>query len=184
MGSGKTRHTVEILYALLPREGVTVIDMGPERKGVGLSLARYMNIPDQVRYLRPKSLRAPRLEGRDAKEVLRLARYNLEAIRPFLLTYLEKPTPVLVMNDLSIYLQAGPLEDILNCVRKSSTFLGNAYYGSTLAEDRGSGISRRERILVEELMREMDCVMFLMRCSENSSIWEIKEATKDSEEYS
>jgi len=41
--------------------------------------------------------------------------------------------------------------------------LGNAYYGSSLAEDKGSEISDRERVLVEELMREMDYVVFLVR---------------------
>jgi len=164
VGSGKTRYTAKILKSLLlSREEVTVIDMGPEKRGVGLSLTRYVDIPSWVRYLRPKSLRAPRLEGRDANEVLRLAKYNSEVIRPFLLRYLEEPTPILVINDLSIYLQAGPIEDILDCIRASSTFLGNAYYGSSLAEDKGSEISDRERVLVEEFMREMDYVVFLVR---------------------
>ncbi len=168
VGSGKTRYTAEILsYLLLSREGVTVIDMGPERRGIGLPLTRYVDIPNWVRYLRPKSLRAPRLEGKNADEVLRLAKHNLEVIRPFLLIYQEEPTSILVMNDLSIYLQAGPLEDILNCIRESSTFLGNAYYGSNLAEDKGSGISYRERVLVEELMRGMDYVILLVRYLED-----------------
>ncbi len=164
VGAGKTKLTAELLENLLVRVDpphVTVVDMAPERAGVGLALTRYLSLPEGVRYLRPSGLRAPRLEGRNRDEVLELARHNARLIKPLLDLYRTRPTPVLVVNDLSIYLQSGPLEDIVSCLNLSRTFLGNAYYGSRLEEDAGSGLSVRERRLVEELMRLVDVVVRL-----------------------
>lgn len=169
VGSGKTRLTAELLKGLLERVDpchITVVDMAPERMGVGLALTRYLSLPEGVRYLRQEGLRAPRLEGRNRDEVLQLARHNARLIKPLLDLYRTRPTPVLVVNDLSIYLQSGPLEDVVSCLNLSRTFLGNAYYGSKLEEDAGSGLSVRERRLVEELMRLVDVVVRLgSRCS-------------------
>lgn len=168
VGTGKTGYTVRLLESLLnilENSGtlITVVDMGPGKLGVGSPLSRYLRMPERVRYMRPEVLKAPRLEGRDAEEVIRLAMHNYEVLRPLILRYMEEPTPVLVINDLSIYLQFGPLEDLLECLRRSETFIGNSYYGLSLADDKGSGVSLRERVLVERLMGEMDYLVFLRR---------------------
>ncbi|MCS7103900.1 MAG: hypothetical protein NZ992_08505, partial [Candidatus Korarchaeum sp.] len=113
------------------------------------------------RYLRPEGLHAPRLEGRDSEEVLRLARINESIAKPLLLIFLQEPTRVLVMNDITIYLHSGDLSLILDCISSSETFLGNAYYGKGEFDDKGSGLNERERELVEELMRRADVILKL-----------------------
>jgi hypothetical protein len=155
IGSGKTRLTAEILRGLMDRMGsLTLMDFAPGRGGVGLPLSSYINIG----CVRPEGLHAPRIEGRDAEEVLRLARDNEEKIRPILISFLSKPTDALVINDLTIYLHSGDPELLLKCIDSSRTFIGNAYYGKDF-DDKGSGLNERERFLVEKLMKMMDLVI-------------------------
>ena len=162
VGAGKTRLTASLLEELLRLVGaaeVTVIDMAPPRfAGAGGRLRDYLSA-EGLRYLEPERVVPPRLAGRTAEEVLAHARANYEALRPLVLAYLQRPTKVLVVNDLSIYLHAGPLEDVLSCARAAETFLANSYYGESLANDKGSGVSERERRLVEELAKHMDLVL-------------------------
>lgn len=162
MRSGKTRLTAEIVSAMLSLVGadeITLIDLAPDREGIGLTLRRYLGV-EGLRYLRPSEVHAPRLEGRDAEDVLRLAKANEEVIRPLLLNFLNDPTDVLVVNDLTIYLHAGDLSIVLDCMSSSQTFLANAYYGRDF-DDKGSGINERERRLVEEIMKGIDVILKL-----------------------
>lgn len=161
--SGKTRLTAQILNGMLSSvrgEDITVIDLAPEKGGLGAKLIDYIELPEGSRYLRPELVHAPRLEGRDSEEVLKLAELNESIIKPLLFIFLREPTKVLVINDLTIYLHAGDLGLLLDCINSSETFLGNAHYGRDF-DDKGSGLNERERELVEELMRRVDVVLKL-----------------------
>ncbi|HDI74248.1 MAG TPA: hypothetical protein ENF57_04520 [Candidatus Korarchaeota archaeon] len=163
MRSGKTSYTALLLEELLSYfSEVVIIDMAPALGDVGLPLSHYMEIPPHVKYVRVRALRGPRKEGVTPEEVVFLAQQNASLIRPALEDFIEDPVPLLVINDLSIYLQAGPLDDLLRCLRLSHTFLGNSYYGKGLSEDKGTGISRRERKMVESLFSEMDFIIHLI----------------------
>lgn len=148
-GRGKTLRTALLLRELLKvykPEDVTIIDMAPTTLHPGSRLSGYIEGLGPLRYLSPRLVRAPRIEGRDAGEVLALAKLNAEAIDPLLDEYLSKPTALLVVNDLTIYLHAGSLEKAARCALTAETFLANAYRGSSLtALDKGSGLSERER---------------------------------------
>jgi len=48
------------------------------------------------------------------------------------------------------------------CLRLSHTFLGNSYYGRSLSEDKNTGISKREKEMVESLFSEMDFIIHLI----------------------
>jgi len=162
VGSGKTRLTARILEELVKKrlgDYVTVIDMAPESIGdIGGRLHTYTNAIREVRYLAPEVVYTPRLSGRTREEVITLAMYNAMNIRRYILEYIQNPTPILVINDLSIYFHVGDPLDIEECIEVASTFIGNGYYGKRLSEDRGSGISMREQILMEHFMRLMDVV--------------------------
>ncbi len=158
--SGKTGLTAEILKSLIDLIGsLTLMDFAPGRGGVGLPLSNYMSVEN---YERPEGLHAPRIEGRDAEEVLRLAKDNEEKIRPILISFLSRPTDALVINDLTIYLHSGDPDLLLKCINSSKTFIGNAYYGRDF-DDKGSGLNERERALVEELMKRVDLVIKMRR---------------------
>lgn len=162
---GKTRLTAELLDQLLKRtapENITVIDMAPTGiDKVGGMLWKYTKAVFRVRYLQPSSIRAPRIEGRSKEEVLSLANSNRLAIEPLIECFLKHPSSSLVINDLSIYLQSGDLEGILRCMGLSDTVVSNAYYGSSLSNDKDSNISLREKQLVDELIAKNEIVIRL-----------------------
>lgn len=154
IGAGKTRLTkmlVETLASLGLSKEITVIDMAPAYKGVGLPLE-----VSGVRVLRPEKLYAPRLMGRSCDEVWRYARLNETLTRPLLEKYLRDPTPILVINDLTIYLHAGDPSLLYRAVDTATLFIGNAYYGTRLRDE--CGLWEREKRLVEDLMARVDMV--------------------------
>jgi hypothetical protein len=105
-------------------------------------------------------VRAPRLEGRDRDEVLRLAEENARAISAIFHEYLrEGPRGILFINDVSLYLHRGELGLLISVISKANTSILNGYYGSRLEEDKGSGISERERALMGDLAERMDLIL-------------------------
>jgi len=167
VGSGKTLLASKLLKELMtiidPRE-ITIIDMAPRRiDEVGGKISDYVDSIDKARYLSPKKVYAPRLAGTSRKQVLEYARLNRRALEPLLAEFSRSPTKVLILNDVTLYLHAGRLGRILGCMRLAETFLATAYRGSRLAEDHGSGITSRERRLVEAMAIRMDRTIELER---------------------
>lgn len=165
VGRGKTKLTARLLEAIAERLGlssVTVIDMAPTTlPDIGARLSAYTDVVQKIRYFAPPVIRGPRLEGKTADEVLELAEANRAAIEPLLDAYLANPTPILVVNDLSIYLHAGDLRRVLECARVADTFLANAYSGTTLSDDKGSGVTEREKSLLNKLVHQFDLTVRL-----------------------
>jgi hypothetical protein len=162
-GSGKTRAAAKVAEELMSIERpdrITIIDFAPKRaRNTGGKLADYVTVTDGVKYLAPKEVYTPRLTGTSREQILQLAKLNKKVMEPLLNQFVEKATKVLIMNDITLYLHVGRLQEVLRCVRLSETFLGTAYYGSSLAKDLGAGISRREKRLTDELAAFMDRVV-------------------------
>ncbi len=167
--TGKTKLTVELLeeaVGLGISKDITIIDMAPRTKMVkGLSiggrLSEFTATLKDVRYLVPTEVMTPRLEAHSAKELLSMVKLNVERIRPLIENYVERPTPVLFINDVSIYLQSGSAELVLAVAAMAGTFIANGYYGEFFSKDHGTGVSRRERALMELLASRMDVVIRL-----------------------
>lgn len=162
-GSGKTRLACRLIQELItimnPKE-VTVIDLAPPRKGiVGGKISDYVNLKGEIRYLSPKKVYTPRLAGKSHEEVLRYADLNRESMEPLFKEFIKKPSKVLVVNDVTLYFHMGDLETVLKCIRLTETFLATAYYGVKLTEDLGTGVSAREKLLTEKLVKHMDLVI-------------------------
>lgn len=166
VGSGKTRLLKKILLeAVSSQEGpVSLIDMAPDRLSLeGREVGGRVSIQEKagLRVYRPTNVFAPRIQGRSREEVLRLAEENSNRIDEVLERYLKDPTPILFINDLTLYLHAGDLGKLERTIATAETFVGNAYKGKILLEDRGSGISARENLLLEVLETSMDKVIML-----------------------
>lgn len=161
--TGKTLATARLLDALLgyvKPEEITLIDLAPSGEGgIGRRVEEYTSSVQRIRLLKPARLNTPRLTGRTAEEVLKLAEENIGVIEPVLREYLESPTEVLLVNDLSMALHAEPPPLVHECIRSCSTFIGNSYYGRRLADDRGSGLSDLERRNLENLLCLIDIVV-------------------------
>jgi hypothetical protein len=162
-GSGKTRLAAELLrefMTLVNPEKITVIDFAPQRScEVGGKITDYLNLPSGVKYLSPKNVYTPRLAGKSSEQILRYAESNRKNMEPLLKEFIRNVTEVLVLNDVTLYLHSGELENVLKCVKLAKTFLATAYYGSKLANDLGTRISSRERKLTDELTTFMDLVV-------------------------
>jgi len=169
VGTGKTAFTAQILKKLIDfglKNEITIIDMAPKTlflsgKRIGGRLDEYTNLVKKVKYLTPAVVYPPRLASKNGKELLYFAEENLRNIDPLINKYLKSPTKILIINDISIYFHAGDLNKILQCVNRAETFIANSYYGETLKNDFKTGISRRERILVEQLMKYMSKIFRL-----------------------
>jgi hypothetical protein len=164
VSKGKTRLTASLLQEAVSlglSNEITVIDMAPECvvvKGVkfGGKIIDAVEDIGSSRYLAPRRVEAPRLKAKNSKELLDLVNKNKRRIKRCLKNYIDKPTPILFINDVSIYLQSGDLNTIIETISKASTVVANGYYGNTLIYDFSTGVSARERKLVEELASIMD----------------------------
>jgi GTPase SAR1 family protein len=162
-GSGKTRLAAKLVEELMAIGGpgkMTIIDFAPKRTDhVGGRLKDYVTLAHELKYLAPRSVYTPRLAGSSPQQVLRFARLNRKLMEPLLNEFAQNPSEVLILNDLTLYLHEGKIEEVLQCVRLAKTFLGTAYYGTGLGEDLGTGLSRREKQLTDELAFSMDQVI-------------------------
>lgn len=169
VGTGKTKLTVELLEEAVElgfSRMITVIDMAPEAevvegRTVGGRLSEFTRSHREVRYLMPPKVETPRLTASSAEELLSLARLNVERIRPLLEEYVAAPSLILFINDISIYLQSRSVDTVLRAAGRAETFIANGYYGGYFSQDHGTGVSRRERDLMDLLASHMDIVIRL-----------------------
>jgi len=167
--TGKTKMTVELLEEAvkLGFSGmITVIDMAPKTemvggRSIGGRLSEMTRAHREVRYLAPPRVETPRLTATSAEELLSKTQLNVERIRPLLEEYTATPSPILFINDISIYLQSGSVDPILRAAARAETFIANGYYGEYFFRDRGTGVSKRERELMDLLASHMDMIIRL-----------------------
>ncbi len=167
--SGKTKLAGSLLCEAQGRvdpDDITILDFAPAQttlKGLRVGGKLRDLLPDiKCRaYQSSNSIRAPRLEGHDANEVWKLAEHNASLTSDYIRSYLASPTPYLFVNNLTIHLHAGDVGLLLEAIRKSRTFVGNAYSGTLLEDDRGAGVSRRERQRLRKVAAFVDVVVNL-----------------------
>ncbi|MGQ9543174.1 MAG: helicase HerA domain-containing protein [Candidatus Bathyarchaeia archaeon] len=169
VSTGKTVLTANLLKEALetedPRE-ITLLDMAPERtlhggKVIGGRITDLVKLPSTVRVLKPARIKPPRHSAKSRDELLRLVEENRIAIEEILNIYLDEATPTLFINDLSLYFQSGRWRKVFEAMGRSVTFIANAYYGETLKEDFGTGVSTVEKRLVTKLSRRIDVLIRL-----------------------
>lgn len=169
VGTGKTRLTVRLLEEAI-RLGlsnkITVIDMAPasiEVRGskIGGRLLEASDKLNNLRYLAPDIVETPRLSARSASELHYLVSLNEKRIRPIIIKYIEKPTPILFVNDISLYLQSGVDENVLSAMKTAETFIANGYYGEMLRSEFEKEVSKVEKKLMGKLANSVDIVVRL-----------------------
>ncbi|BAJ51344.1 conserved hypothetical protein [Candidatus Caldarchaeum subterraneum] len=163
-GSGKTSLLAQVLQNLLTKLGpcsITVIDLAPPRiMDVGGPLTEHMRV-DGLHYKRPPNIYAPRLMACNAEELKKYVHSNLETAKRLFNEFIQNPTPVLAVNDVTIFLHGAEAAELLAYVEKASTFIATAYYGTRLAEDFGTGLTESEKRRVEELSKHVNIVINL-----------------------
>ncbi|MCK4779811.1 MAG: hypothetical protein KAT57_06475 [Candidatus Lokiarchaeota archaeon] len=102
----------------------------------------------------------PRLKAKNIKELYDNACKNFKKTYTILNLFTENPTSILIINDVSIYFHIGNKRLLLESIKKSNTFFGNSYYGSSIKSDFTILFSRREKRIVEYLSRKIEYSYF------------------------
>jgi len=158
VNSGKTRMTLELLTLIVDqrRDEVAVLDLAPEKtRGIGGK----MEVPSHalISY-HTTTIIPPRLTGRDNDEVEAYGLRNAKAIEELFSTYLKNPKKTLAINDVSLYLQKGNPDRLLEVLGSSHTAIINGYYGKALGN---SSFSKREKRQMDRLVKVCDQVIRL-----------------------
>ena len=161
VNTGKTRLTQAVLTAWTVQgrsREIAVLDLAPERRrGIGGRLA----LPPAFQGVyRTATLVPPRLQADSEEAAEDLAAANAIAIAPLLDAIRRAPRPILIVNDATLFLQAGSYAELIAALDTCQTALINAYYGDSFPDYR---LSRRERRLTERLMAACHPVIRLAR---------------------
>ena len=98
----------------------------------------------------------PRLNSSNKTELYQNACENFKKTSEILHLFKKDPTPILIINDISIYLHIGNIKLLLEAIDKSNTFFGNSYYGSSIKRDYATLFSLREKRQVEYLIKKVE----------------------------
>lgn len=169
VGAGKTQLTVRLVDEAIAagmQEHITIIDMAPTTRFVGSlkiggqlrEMAPHLTI---VRYLAPSRIETPRLSARTPQELQHLIALNQQRITPLLHTFLNTPSSILCINDVSLYLQSGSLALVTQAIRATDTCIVNGYYGQSIHTEIEAPVSSIERALMNRLIESMDIVITL-----------------------
>jgi len=167
VGAGKTKLTLELLEEAIElgfSDKITVIDMAPETtmvrgRKVGGRLSELTETLREVRYLAPQRVETPRLRAGSANELLYLVRLNAERIRLIIEEYINDPSPILFINDISIYFQSGSDDLIFAAAKAAKTLIANGYSGRYFTFDHGTGVSKVEKDLMNRLADHVDVLI-------------------------
>ena len=163
----KTYYTARFVQFLLklkkfnPKD-ISILDFAPK-------LFKYYNIKigGKIDDYYPQSIKCnnitfegeiipPRLRASNKKELYQYAQMNYEKTFEILEIFNEEPTPILVINDISIFLHLGDIEYILNTIKQVNTFFGNTYYGSSIKRNFATLFSKKEKRSVKFLLKRVD----------------------------
>jgi len=163
----KTYFTAKFIKYLLvskkkPQNEISILDFAPPQISI-----KNMNIGGKIKDFYENSLTCrnipfkgdlipPRLNANNRKEVYENACKNYKKTSKILKIYNEKPTSVLIINDISIYLHIGNIKLLLESIKKSNTFFGNSYYGSSINSSFTKLFSLREKRLVQSLIKKVE----------------------------
>lgn len=159
VNTGKTTLTRKVLEALLCRQNlegrIAIVDMAPEIPeklakekeliGVGGKL-----IPPEghdILYL-GGHFEPPRLSSKTEEEAIEKARQNRRLIEGLFRKLDWQSRDILLINDVSICLQAGTTENLTRRLDRAATVVANGYWGKRLG---GGTLTERERTETEKL---------------------------------
>ena len=163
----KTYYTAKFVQYLTdikkinPKE-ISILDFAPQ-----LSNIRGLKIGGKIEDFFPQSIRCnnilfegeiipPRLNANNKNELYQYAQMNYEKTFEILEIFNEEPTSILIINDISIYLQLGDKKYILDTIKQASTFFGNTYYGSSIKRNFAKIFSKNEKRSVKFLIKRVD----------------------------
>ena len=161
IGEGKTALLRRLLEEAQDetREKITVLDFASSEFEVdGVVNGGHLTDTQapNIRIISSKLIKTPWHTAKNADELVRLADYNHNITQSLLDQYMRSPTNTLFINDVSVHLLRGTLQKLWDSIRKTETVIASGYLGDKATEDYGTGISRRENLLMRRLSAKMD----------------------------
>ena len=165
--TGKTLYTARFIQYLLeikninPKD-ISILDFAPK-----LAYFNNLKIGGRIQDYYDNSVKCnninfkgdiipPRLNAKNKNEMYLNICHNFNKIYEIIEIYNSNPTPVLIINDISLYLHLGSNKYLINTINKSNTFFGNSYYGSSISSKFSKLISIKEKRKVESLIKNVE----------------------------
>jgi len=165
--TGKTLYTANFVQFLLesknidPKE-ISILDFAPK-----LTYFNDLKIGGRVQDYFENSVKCnnikfigdiipPRLNAKNKNEMYSNICHNFHKIYEIIEIYNSSPTPVLIINDISLYFHMGGEKLLINTINKSNTFFGNSYYGTSIVRKFSNLLSIKEKKRVEFLIKNVD----------------------------
>ncbi len=158
VNSGKTRLTGAILEAFTAASEagrIALLDLAPDPVG---SVGGKMAPPHAAVLYMTCPIVPPRLTGRNENEIATLAMSNARRIEAMMDRYLAAPRDILLVNDATLYLQAGCLTRFVALLDSAATAVINAYAGAYFSD---GPLTRHEQRLTDRLGRRCDRIIRL-----------------------
>ena len=164
--TGKTHYTAKFVQFLLqfekyePKE-ISILDFAPkltyfDNLKIGGRIHDYYENSKKCNYINFEGeIIPPRLKAQSKNELFNNICHNFKRVFEILEKYNNKPTKVLIINDISIYLHLGHNKYLFNTIDKSDTFFGNTYYGSSIVSNFSKLLSIKEKSRVETLIKKV-----------------------------
>ncbi|MBY9014430.1 MAG: hypothetical protein KGD68_01930 [Candidatus Lokiarchaeota archaeon] len=165
--TGKTFYTAKFIQYLLeikkinPKD-ISILDFAPKlvyfnNLKIGGRIQDYYENSVKCNNINFKGeIIPPRLKANNKKEIYSNICHNFNKIYEIMEIYNISPTPVLIINDISLYLHLGSNKYLINTISKSNTFFGNSYYGSSINSKFSKLISIKEKRKVESLIKNVE----------------------------
>lgn len=169
VGSGKTISTLNIVNKFIEFDfgsEITILDFAPTSiyysgKRVGGKFIEYSFNQNLVKRYISVNTYPPRILGKCRDEVLMYAKINRRNCEYAIKEFIDNPSNILIINDISIYYHIGDLGLIVDALKLCKTFIGNAYFNGFIEDKFSTGISVNEREMTKLLMNLMDLTINL-----------------------
>lgn len=169
VGSGKTISTLNIVNKFIEFDfgsEITILDFAPtfiyySGKRVGGKFIEYSFNQNLVKRYISVNTYPPRILGKCRDEVLMYAKINRRNCEYAIKEFIDNPSNILIINDISIYYHIGDLGLIVDALKLCKTFIGNAYFNGFIEDKFSTGISVNEREMTKLLMNLMDLTINL-----------------------
>ena len=145
---------------------ITIIEMCPDKtvfKNLKFAdlISEHVDNLDRINDIKPDVVHWPRIYGKAPKDIVKFSSSNSRTLLDCLDQYRRRPTRILFINELNFYLHMGTIHWLMETISKSSTFIGTCFRAKFPYSDHNTGISRRERRLIDRLSLTVDDVISL-----------------------
>ena len=179
VNTGKTTLARQVLEALCRRDfgpRIAIVDMAPD---IPATLAKERGLAGVGGKLMPPegygvlcldgSFAPPRLSSKTEAEAIEKARQNRRSIDTLLRRLDREPREILLLNDVSIYLQAGTAEDLIRRIDRAATVIANGYRGERLGGGTLTERERAETAKLKDYFEQKGRVLLLERLASHPS---------------